>query len=207
MIIYERESLFCFSGSSCSASLLAHFHWVWFGCQVQCGSKLLENISRKARFPNPGLPVDHIYGCNCKQLPTHQVTVREVVLKMVKNSKPWEQPVHLLIQKCLPPRTVFWRYTLVNSKKMHSGLAQWLTSEIKNNNYSSYLLFTVCDPSALSFIHLRTLLILITLWGEYCPVLWKRKQSLTWWSFWGMIFWREGPLLFWVVSHSVRLEF
>jgi hypothetical protein len=31
-------------------------------------------------MPNPGIPVDHIYGCNCKQLPTH-VTVSEVIFK------------------------------------------------------------------------------------------------------------------------------
>lgn len=80
--VFLREQSLC-------PSLLAHFHWVWFGCQVQCGSKLLENISQKARFPNPGLPVDHIDGSNYKQLPTHHVKEREVIKKNVKNSKPW----------------------------------------------------------------------------------------------------------------------
>ena len=55
---------------------------------MQCGSKLLENISQKARFPSPGLPVDHIYGCNCKQLPAHHGTVSEVILKMLKIASP-----------------------------------------------------------------------------------------------------------------------
>lgn len=58
---------FCFSesGSLCP-SLSVHFHLVWFGWWAGCSGELLE-----ARLPNPGVPEDHMYGCNCKQLPTH----------------------------------------------------------------------------------------------------------------------------------------
>lgn len=50
MTVYERESLLWFQEPSPGPSLLARFHWVSFGCQVRRGSRLLENISPKARF-------------------------------------------------------------------------------------------------------------------------------------------------------------
>lgn len=100
---------------------------------------------------------------------------------------------------------MFWTYTPVNtSKKVHSGLARWLTSAINNNNIRTIApicaVLTVCT-AALSVTHVLTQWLLVPLGGKYSPV--SRRRIFLRESRSSSTRWRLCSLC---TSHPGRLE-
>lgn len=103
---------------------------------------------------------------------------------------------------------MFWKYTPVNtSKKVHSGLARWLTSAINNNNNNNIrtiapicAVLTVCT-AALSVTHVLTQWLLVPLGGKYFPV--SRRRIFLRESRSSSTRWRLCSLC---TSHPGRLE-